>query len=440
MSQYFDSDKFKKNSLLLKDHELDKLAHGISEKIAQTLEKYPSTSHTKYPLKADKKNTQDMLSIEKSTKQMYQLDGVVSRVSSHMQSSLNTLNNLSDSINTISSIQTMKIKEQGEAALKNLQMIYIGTQGLITVANDEFEAFQEARSIQEEERKLAIEESEYAHRQALYDRDLSALETALSSETNIRNAKKMEQELEEKRRAKRLEEEKRKADIAERKRQEDLNKQEAKLLQEKQLREWEYEVSKTQIQNNVGQAIAESERQASIIDKTTKIGQLSASMALASAEAAIAMAQMNFPVGIALLAAVGVSGAQIGMISASPLPPSYTPAPLPARPFAQGGIVPAVPGGVPIQFGRSSAGIVAEAGENEIVMPLNSQNIQKFLQPFVPMQQDTKIAEFTYAPEISLHLHSAHSPEETFSYIKENLQRDLFDTVEEARRRFQIGT
>lgn len=123
------------------------------------------------------------------------------------------------------------------------------------------------------------------------------------------------------------------------------------------------------------------------------------------------------------------------MIAATPLPPAYSPAPLPVRPFADGGIVPALPGGLPITFGTHRLGVMSETGYDEMVLPLTQMNIDRFLKPF---SQSLSEQTLSYAPQINIHIDGQKTPEETLAYIRQHLQRDLFETVEEAQQRFHL--
>ena len=428
--------------------DVDRIATAVAEKMIQILEIYPrgssspansagsavSSSESK-DIENTAKNIERMTD-DKTLNRLNDMKKTIYNVDKNIMASVTTISSISQALNAYSDAAIAHIQRQAQAALDNLAAIYSGSQGLITQAEEELQAFREAREAEEEERKLRKEEEEFAYQQEVYEKELHQLEAALSSEANIRNAKKLEAELEKKRTEKRRQQEKRAAEQAEKKRQEELDRQEEELLKAKQLREWEYEVQKTQIQNEVGQAKAQAERQAAIISKTTQTAQLTGQIAMTTAQAIINMANpMTLAIGIAQLAAAGSAAAQIGLIAATPLPPAYTPIAAPARPFAAGGIVPAIPHGLPIQFGAGRSGIIAEAGHDELVLPLTQMNIDKFLKPFA---QSTQQTAFNYSPSISISIQGQKTPEETLAYIREHLQRDLFETVEEARSRFRL--
>lgn len=142
--------------------------------------------------------------------------------------------------------------------------------------------------------------------------------------------------------------------------------------------------------------------------------------------------------------AAGIAGAQAAVAASMPGPANYTPQALPSAPppikFASGGIAIPSSGGTPFALPSGYPAIAAEAGIPEIIMPLTAPNIEAFIKaalPSVPQEG----GGFNYAPVLHFQIpYTDHTdPQEVFVYIKENCARDLFEVVEDAKRKWYLG-
>lgn len=286
----------------LNTYDIEHIASAVVDKMIQTLSLFLVSKAASSKTQSDTSSISNESHLNNLQKNLNNIDAqktlnnlntitnIVRDVEKNIVSSVSAISEVTQTINNYTHAAISHIQKQGQEALNNLVEIYTGNLGLITKAQVELETFQEERQTEEEQRRKTKEEQEYAYQQSVYEKELLQLEAVLAGETNIRNAKKLEQEIENKRRKKREQEEQRLSDLAEAKRQEELDQKEQELLKAKQLREWEYEVQKTQIQNAVGQAQAEAEHQVAIITKVTQTAQLTGQIAMASANAAINMA------------------------------------------------------------------------------------------------------------------------------------------------------
>jgi TP901 family phage tail tape measure protein len=303
---------------------------------------------------------------------------------------------------------------------------------------DAIDAFNERVDEEEKARQEAKSAAEYEQNMQAIEQDLESLERAAAAETNIAKLRDIELQLQAARRKKREQEEARKAELEEKARRE-REKAEAKALADAlALTQWEYETLKIQTENDAGVAQAENAQ------KQARVDQASSSLRMALMAIEYSAKALDPAGGFLYIPAAIAAGAAAAAVWAKPLPPDFTPSPLPARPFALGGIVMPRAGGT-LGSINGLPSIVAEAGYPEAVIPLNAPSLSSFLAPFRDQlgQGGSGVAEpnqLVYSPTININVTEQTNTEKILDDLRVNFDRELFDMVNKASRRYSFSS
>ncbi|QQO10095.1 hypothetical protein [Breznakiella homolactica] len=314
--------------------------------------------------------------------------------------------------------------------------------------NRDLAAFDEELNTLREENRLENErlEEEYKERMyqaqiAEYDRNITELEEAFASETNIEKLRELEKQLEaEKKKKKEAEDQKKKEEAEKKKAEEDLKK-ENELLNAKNEAEYQYTVQRINVENEAGKAEADAAIVKSRWEKASTILTLTLKAAEYTVRAIGDAAGFNF-VGAAMHTAAAVAaGVQAGFAASAPEPPQFTPQPIPSPPkkLAEGGIFMPSIGGTSILMSSGARAVVAEAGVPELYLPITPENIDSLFRN--TKHQQINQGGFTYAPvyELNFSSNEGDTKEDVFSYLKNEVSRDLLELVEDAKRQWYVG-
>lgn len=334
-----------------------------------------------------------------------------------------------------------KQQEQAQKLAEKLAEIEREKNETLMALESEYLDWKEEKQIEAIEREEERREAEFEKQQAQLSKSLNETQSAFDQETNIQKAKNREKELEEKRRA--LEEAKRKKceDDAERKRQKEERAQEIEMLNTKAMAQWQFQVASIEAQNASAQSGAQLARQVAQWEKASSITSLIVKVATETAQAAAAF--MTPPIMAGHIIAAAVAGAQIGVVSAAPIPSGIaTPAPLPPAPrpikFARGGIVYPSTEGTPAQLASGRPAVIGEAGIPEIILPVTQENLEAV---FKAQGITTNNANTTIAPiyNITISQNESESLPDVILSTLEIHDRQILSIVENAKRNTYVG-
>lgn len=313
---------------------------------------------------------------------------------------------------------------------------------------NEYLDWKEEKQIEQAEREEERREAEYEKQMEFLTRSLNETQAAFDQETNTEKAKNKEKELESKRKEKAEEMQKKKEADAERKRQKEERKQEIEMLNAKAQAQWSFQVATIEAQNASAQSMASLARQQAQWEKAASITSLTTQLAINTAMMAAKIAEGTFnPAAIASIAAyataMAVDIAQIGVVSATPLPSgTATNAPLPPAPrpikFARGGIVYPSAGGTNFALANGTPAVAGEAGTPEIILPVTQENLEAV---FKSQGITNNNATNTIAPTYHITIMNEQGAElkDTIMQVLDDNNRELLAIVENTKRNTYVG-
>ncbi|MGF7110179.1 phage tail tape measure protein [Treponema pedis] len=311
---------------------------------------------------------------------------------------------------------------------------------LLEIDNELSDA-REQKQIEDAEREEQRRNEEYEKRIAHSNRNLQELKGQFETETNLEKLRNIEKQLEEARKKKAEDEKRKKEEDEKRKRDKEARMQEIALLNARAQAEHEFTVSRIQTENAAGDASAKAAQQTAKWQKAQTVLSLTIK---AAEQTALAVAAFPDPVSMAARTAAAImAGVQAGVVASQPLPPDYIMQPLPPAPrpikFAQGGIVMPSKQGTGITLPNGNAGLVAEAGVPEIILPLNLPNIEKMFQA-AGINNNDNSSSLSYAPSYQMTI-TQNVGEDLGDKIIEAVKerdRDFFNVIETARQNWQV--
>lgn len=308
---------------------------------------------------------------------------------------------------------------------------------------NEYLDWKEEKQQEQQEREEARAEAEFEKQQEQMTRGISETQAAFDQEVNIQKSKNHEKDLEEKRRAQAEAIQKKKEADEEKKRQKEERRQEIEMLNAKAFAQYEFQVATINAQNASAQSEAQLARQSAHWQKAQSITTLTIQAAVEAANAAAAFASGNIPGGALHTTAAAIAGAQIGVVSAAPLPSgSATPAPLPPAPrpikFAAGGIVYPSAGGTRAALASGNPAVIGEAGVPEIILPVNQANLEAV---FKAQGITNNASSTTIAPTYNITVMNEQGENigETIMTTLRGRDRELLELVENTKRMTYVG-
>lgn len=310
--------------------------------------------------------------------------------------------------------------------------------------DNELSEMREQKQQEDSEREEQRRNEEYEKRLLASERNIQELQGQFEAETNLEKLRNLEKQLEAEKKKKAEEAARKKEEDEKKKRDKEARMQEIALLNARALAEHEFAISRIQTENASGDASAKAAQQAAKWQKT----QTSVSLAIKAAEqTALAVARFAIPDpigGAAHTAAAVMAGIQAGVVLAQPLPPDYIQQPLPPAPrlikFAQGGIVMPSSAGTGITLPNGNAGLVAEAGLPELILPINVPNLQNVFKA-AGLNQTDNSKSFSYSPSYSIEIsqNSEKSLDEALLNVLRSHDRELLNIVETGKQNWFVG-
>lgn len=310
--------------------------------------------------------------------------------------------------------------------------------------DNELSEMREQKQQEDSEREEQRRNEEYEKRLLSSERNIQELQGQFEAETNLEKLRNLEKQLEAEKKKKAEEAARKKEEDEKKKRDKEARMQEIALLNARALAEHEFATARIQTENASGDASAKAAQQAAKWQKA----QTSVSLAIKAAEqTALAFARFAIPDpigGAAHTAAAVMAGIQAGVVLAQPLPPDYIQQPLPPAPrlikFAQGGIVMPSSAGTGISLPNGNAGLVAEAGLPELILPINIPNLQNVFKA-AGLNQTDNSKSFSYSPSYSIEIsqNSEKSLDEALLNVLRSHDRELLNIVETGKQNWFVG-
>ncbi|EMB28618.1 phage tail tape measure protein, TP901 family, core region [Treponema denticola MYR-T] len=310
--------------------------------------------------------------------------------------------------------------------------------------DNELSEMREQKQQEDSEREEQRRNEEYEKRLLSSERNIQELQGQFEAETNLEKLRNLEKQLEAEKKKKAEEAARKKEEDEKKKRDKEARMQEIALLNARALAEHEFATARIQTENASGDASAKAAQQAAKWQKA----QTSVSLAIKAAEqTALAVARFAIPDpigGAAHTAAAVMAGIQAGVVLAQPLPPDYIQQPLPPAPrlikFAQGGIVMPSSAGTGISLPNGNAGLVAEAGLPELILPINIPNLQNVFKA-AGLNQTDNSKSFSYSPSYSIEIsqNSEKSLDEALLNVLRSHDRELLNIVETGKQNWFVG-
>ena len=310
--------------------------------------------------------------------------------------------------------------------------------------DNELSEMREQKQQEDSEREEQRRNEEYEKRLLSSERNIQELQGQFEAETNLEKLRNLEKQLEAEKKKKAEEAARKKEEDEKKKRDKEARMQEIALLNARALAEHEFATARIQTENASGDASAKAAQQAAKWQKA----QTSVSLAIKAAEqTALAVARFAIPDpigGAAHTAAAVMAGIQAGVVLAQPLPPDYIQQPLPPAPrlikFAQGGIVMPSSAGTGITLPNGNAGLVAEAGLPELILPINIPNLQNVFKA-AGLNQTDNSRSFSYSPSYSIEIsqNSEKSLDEALLNVLRSHDRELLNIVETGKQNWFVG-
>ena len=310
--------------------------------------------------------------------------------------------------------------------------------------DNELSEMREQKQQEDSEREEQRRNEEYEKRLLSSERNIQELQGQFEAETNLEKLRNLEKQLEAEKKKKAEESARKKEEDEKKKRDKEARLYEISLLNAKSQAEHEFAIARIQTENASGDASAKAAQQAAKWQKA----QTSVSLAIKAAEqTALAVARFAIPDpigGAAHTAAAVMAGIQAGVVLAQPLPPDYIQQPLPPAPrlikFAQGGIVMPSSAGTGITLPNGNAGLVAEAGLPELILPINIPNLQNVFKA-AGLNQTDNSKSFSYSPSYSIEIsqNSEKSLDEALLNVLRSHDRELLNIVETGKQNWFVG-
>lgn len=316
--------------------------------------------------------------------------------------------------------------------------------------DNELSEMREQKQQEDSEREEQRRNEEYEKRLLSSERNIQELQGQFEAETNLEKLRNLEKQLEAEKKKKAEEAARKKEEDEKKKRDKEARLYEISLLNAKSQAEHEFAIARIQTENASGDAAAKAAQQAAKWQKAQGIISMSIKGAEQTALAAVAIARAlgGDPSGAieapARIAAAVAAGIQAGVIAGQPAPPDYIQQPLPPAPrlikFAQGGIVMPSSAGTGITLPNGNAGLVAEAGLPELILPINIPNLQNVFKA-AGLNQTDNSKSFSYSPSYSIEIsqNSEKSLDEALLNVLRSHDRELLNIVETGKQNWFVG-
>ena len=316
--------------------------------------------------------------------------------------------------------------------------------------DNELSEMREQKQQEDSEREEQRRNEEYEKRLLSSERNIQELQGQFEAETNLEKLRNLEKQLEAEKKKKAEESARKKEEDEKKKRDKETRLYEISLLNAKSQAEHEFAIARIQTENASGDAAAKAAQQAAKWQKAQGIISMSIKGAEQTALAAVAIARAlgGDPSGAieapARIAAAVAAGIQAGVIAGQPAPPDYIQQPLPPAPrlikFAQGGIVMPSSAGTGITLPNGNAGLVAEAGLPELILPINIPNLQNVFKA-AGLNQTDNSKSFSYSPSYSIEIsqNSEKSLDEALLNVLRSHDRELLNIVETGKQNWFVG-
>ena len=316
--------------------------------------------------------------------------------------------------------------------------------------DNELSEMREQKQQEDSEREEQRRNEEYEKRLLSSERNIQELQGQFEAETNLEKLRNLEKQLEAEKKKKAEEAARKKEEDEKKKRDKEARLYEISLLNAKSQAEHEFAIARIQTENASGDAAAKAAQQAAKWQKAQGIISMSIKGAEQTALAAVAIARAlgGDPSGAieapARIAAAVAAGIQAGVIAGQPAPPDYIQQPLPPAPrlikFAQGGIVMPSSAGTGITLPNGNAGLVAEAGLPELILPINIPNLQNVFKA-AGLNQTDNSKSFSYSPSYSIEIsqNSEKSLDEALLNALRSHDRELLNIVETGKQNWFVG-
>lgn len=316
--------------------------------------------------------------------------------------------------------------------------------------DNELSEMREQKQQEDSEREEQRRNEEYEKRLLASERNIQELQGQFEAETNLEKLRNLEKQLEAEKKKKAEEAARKKEEDEKKKRDKEARLYEISLLNAKSQAEHEFAIARIQTENASGDAAAKAAQQAAKWQKAQGIISMSIKGAEQTALAAVAIARAlgGDPSGAieapARIAAAVAAGIQAGVIAGQPAPPDYIQQPLPPAPrlikFAQGGIVMPSSAGTGITLPHGNAGLVAEEGLPELILPINVPNLQNVFKA-AGLNQTDNSKSFSYSPSYSIEIsqNSGKSLDEALLNVLRSHDRELLNIVETGKQNWFVG-
>lgn len=364
--------------------------------------------------------------------------GYIQKIGSSISETFSSISDLAKSI-----INNKEEIRKQETAKRLVDIEREKNETLLELDN-ELSEMREQKQQEDSEREEQRRNEEYEKRLLSSERNIQELQGQFEAETNIEKLRNLEKQLEAEKKKKAEEAARKKEEDEKKKRDKEARMQEIALLNARALAEHEFATARIQTENASGDASAKAAQQAAKWQKA----QTSVSLAIKAAEqTALAFARFAIPDpigGAAHTAAAVMAGIQAGVVLAQPLPPDYIQQPLPPAPrlikFAQGGIVMPSSAGTGISLPNGNAGLVAEAGLPELILPINIPNLQNVFKA-AGLNQTDNSKSFSYSPSYSIEIsqNSEKSLDEALLNVLRSHDRELLNIVETGKQNWFVG-
>ncbi len=347
------------------------------------------------------------------------------------------------------SIENKELERKAQTAAKLAEIEREKNETLLELDN-ELSEMREQKQQEDSEREEQRRNEEYEKRLLSSERNIQELQGQFEAETNLEKLRNLEKQLEAEKKKKAEEAARKKEEDEKKKRDKEARLYEISLLNAKSQAEHEFAIARIQTENASGDAAAKAAQQAAKWQKAQGIISMSIKGAEQTALAAVAIARAlgGDPSGAieapARIAAAVAAGIQAGVIAGQPAPPDYIQQPLPPAPrlikFAQGGIVMPSSAGTGISLPNGNAGLVAEAGLPELILPINIPNLQNVFKA-AGLNQTDNSKSFSYSPSYSIEIsqNSEKSLDEALLNVLRSHDRELLNIVETGKQNWFVG-
>ena len=372
---------------------------------------------------------------------------IADKISAIGNSVVQVFSSIADAVKA--SIENKELERKAQTAAKLAEIEREKNETLLELDN-ELSEMREQKQQEDSEREEQRRNEEYEKRLLSSERNIQELQGQFEAETNLEKLRNLEKQLEAEKKKKAEESARKKEEDEKKKRDKEVRLYEISLLNAKSQAEHEFAIARIQTENASGDAAAKAAQQAAKWQKAQGIISMSIKGAEQTALAAVAIARAlgGDPSGAieapARIAAAVAAGIQAGVIAGQPAPPDYIQQPLPPAPrlikFAQGGIVMPSSAGTGITLPNGNAGLVAEAGLPELILPINIPNLQNVFKA-AGLNQTDNSKSFSYSPSYSIEIsqNSEKSLDEALLNVLRSHDRELLNIVETGKQNWFVG-